>query len=375
MKSRSLVDETGAVACRIEVVKTKSSHTMAKSPRSLKSTRLWKRRQALSDTPDAIGDREMALKALAQGETLTNAAGNSQLTVRQFSYHATKAAMADAMADDFALYGGDAPTRRLDRSLPIRTQQIALQLALDHPDHGLRSIVNLCEAMNARISLSSLSRLLQRAELGKAEQRLCAVETMKQATAKPAIWLCFAGSLQVVGDAGCSHLLLAVHEASGFVLGEIAQSFEAAALNSLVLGQVQPALLAKGISAFTVKTALVSSISRADFSADHDVNVSTIIPDLEDERLLWAAKGVTLQTGASMESFGATAAAVGTLSGQMQFKAQAQRRSLRYFSTHDAAAEYLATCIAAWNTTPHLEQPCLGFSPAEVLARQSQETQ
>jgi hypothetical protein len=375
MKSRSLVDETGAVACRIEVVKTKSSHTMAKSPRSLKSTRLWKRRQALSDTPDAIGDREMALKALAQGETLTNAAGNSQLTVRQLSYHVGKAARIEAQADDFALYGRDAPTRRLDRSLPNRTQQLALQLALDYPSDALRAIVNRCEAMNARISVSALSRLLRRTELAKAEQRFRAAQMIKQAAAKPAIWLCFAGSLQMVGDAGCSHLLLAIHEASGFTWGEVAQSYEAATLSALVLGQVQPALLAQGITAFTVKTALVSSISRDEIVDDHDVNVSTIMPDLEDVRPLWAANGVTLQSGASMEGFGATAAAFSTLSRQMQFNANAQHPSLKYFSTHDAAADYRATCIAAWNTTPHLEQPCLGFSPAEVLARQSQETQ
>jgi hypothetical protein len=217
--------------------------------------------------------------------------------------------------------------------------------------------------------------ILQRAELAKAEQRLCAAQMIKQAAAKPAIWLCFAGSLQMVGDAGCSHLLLSIHEASGFAWGEVARSYEAAALSALILGQVQPALQAQGIAACTVKTALVSSISRDDIGADHNVNVSTIMPDLDDVRPLWAANGVTLQTGASMKSFGATTAAIGTLSRQMQFKARAQHRSLRYFSTHDAAADYLAACITDWNSTPHLDHPCLGCSPTEVLARQSQETQ
>jgi hypothetical protein len=349
--------------------------TMTGRERTLKSTQSWKRRQAVTDTSDSIGSRELALKALAQGETLADAAGNSRLTARQLRFHASKAAMVDALADDFALFGGNALPRRADRSLPIVTHQLALQLTLDHPDHGLRSIVNMCETMNARISVASLSRLLRRTGLAKAEQRVCAAEMIKQAAAKPAIWLVFVGSLQVDKGANFSNLLLAVHEASGFVWGEVATGYDAEALSALVLGQVKPAMLAQGISAFTVKTSLVSDISSVDTGTDRYVDTSTIIPDLEDVRPLWGANGVALQCGASAKSFSAIAAASVTLSRQMQFNAKAQYPSLKYFSTHDAAADYLADRIADWNSTPHLEQPCLGFSPAEVLARRSQETQ
>jgi hypothetical protein len=336
-----------------------------------KSTRRWKRRRALVDPPDQIGSRELAIKALEHGHSLQDVSQSCPLSARQIRYHAGKVSAEERRTRDYERFG-DWPTQhRPDLKLPAAVQRAALELAFHHPDDKLNDVFARCQAHDVQISRTSLFRMLQQAQLVTADERRAAAQAMAEASANPTVWLNLSHDMTVVdGTRGADFLLLAVHEATGYIWGDIMIGFEAEQLCKFILNQVQPSMQVQGHATFTVKTRLVETIAAG--TCEEHFDPLSFMPGLSALAVSLATDGITLRCESEPAGFDAVHDCLRAVSRQMQVS-KTRRGYLQQacYRTYSEVSVDLAQCIAAWNNTPCAQQPCLGLSPADAFKRGS----